>query len=151
PPRLRPPGAHEPRQGIPVPRRLRGGRARRGEARAGRNVGLIDAGADLAAIVGPSHVAAGDAAAAFAIDRRGPRGVVSPCTAEEVGRCLAVATAHGLGVAPTGRGTRLGWGGPPRVLDLVLSLRRLDRIVAHEPADLTIAVEAGVTLGAIAA
>src|SRR5262249_55811237 len=53
--------------------------------------------------------------------------------------------------APTGRGTRLGWGGPPRVLDLVLSLRRLDRIVAHEPADLTIAVEAGVTLGAIAA
>src|SRR5262249_56432097 len=99
---------------VPARGGLRGGRAGRGEARAGRDVGLIDAGADLAAIVGPSHVAAGDAAAACAIDGRVPRWVASPGTAEEVGRCLAVATAHGLGVAPTGRGNRLGWGGPPR-------------------------------------
>jgi glycolate oxidase FAD binding subunit len=111
---------------------------------------VIDVAADLAAIVGPPHVAAGDAAAAFTIDGRAPRWVVTPGTAEEVSRCLALATARGLAVAPAGRGTRLGWGGTPRALDLVLSVRRLNRILAHEPADLTMSVEAGVTLGAVA-
>lgn len=108
-----------------------------------------DAGAALAAVVGPDHVLAGDRAAAFAIDGRPPRWVAFPASAEEVSRCLALAAEHGLAVAPTGRGTRLHWGQTPRALDLVLSLRRLDRILAHEPADLTLSVEAGVTLGAI--
>jgi glycolate oxidase FAD binding subunit len=112
---------------------------------------VTDAGAELAAIVGATHVQGGAAAAAFAIDGRAPRWVVAPGAVEEVSRCLALAAARGLAVAPTGRGTRLGWGGAPHALDLVLSLRRLDRIVAHEAADLTISVEAGVTLGAIGA
>jgi glycolate dehydrogenase FAD-binding subunit len=112
---------------------------------------VSEVAADLAAIVGPSHVAAGEPAAALAIDGRAPRWAVAPGTAEEVSRCLALAAARGLAVAPAGRRTRPGWGGAPRALDLVLSVRRLDRILAHEPADLTMSVEAGVTLGAIAA
>ncbi len=111
---------------------------------------MSDVAAGLVAIVGPSHVATGDAAAAFAIDGRAPRWAVAPGTAEEVSRCLALAAARGLAVAPAGRRTRPGWGGTPRALDLVLSVRRLDRILAHEPADLTMSLEAGVTLGAIA-
>jgi glycolate oxidase FAD binding subunit len=112
---------------------------------------VSDPGAALAAIVGSAHVASGEAAARHAVAGRTPRWVASPGTPAEVGGCLAVASQHGLAVAPTGRGTRLHWGVPPRSLDMVLSLHRLDRIVAHEPADLTMTAEAGVTLGAIRA
>jgi glycolate oxidase FAD binding subunit len=37
----------------------------------------------------------------------------------------------------------------PRRLDLVLALSRLHRVVAHEPADMTMSVEAGARLGAV--
>ncbi len=109
------------------------------------------AGAALAEIVGAPHVLGGEGTAAFAVDGRAPRWVAAPASAEEVSRCLALVWADGLAVAPTGRGTRRHWGNPPRALDLVLSLSRLDRIVAHEPADLTVSVEAGVTLGQLEA
>jgi glycolate oxidase FAD binding subunit len=112
---------------------------------------MSDPGAALAGIVGAAHVLAGEPAARHAIAGRTPRWVASPGTAQEVGGCLAVASRHGLAVAPTGQGTRLHWGAPLQALDLVLSLGRLDRIVAHEPADLTMTAEAGVTLGAIRA
>jgi len=111
---------------------------------------VSDPGGEFARIVGTAHVLAGDAAAAHAVAGRAPRWVVAPGSAEEVSACLALASGAGLAVAPTGRGTRLHWGPPPRRLDVLLSLRRLDRILAHEPADLTMSVEAGVTLGAIA-
>jgi glycolate oxidase FAD binding subunit len=108
---------------------------------------MADPGAALAAVVGAAHVHAGSAAAAYGVDGRTPRWVVEPGSVEEVSGCLALATSRGLAVAPAGHGTRRHWGQPPRALDLVLSLRRLDRILAHEPADLTCSVEAGVTLG----
>lgn len=108
-----------------------------------------DVGAALGAVVGGAQVLAGEAAGAFAIEGRAPRWVAFPGSADEVSRCLALAAAEGLAVAPTGQGTRRHWGGTPRALDLVVSLRRLDRILAHEPADLTMSVEAGVTLGAV--
>lgn len=113
--------------------------------------GHADPGAALAALVGTPHVLEGAAAAAFAIDGRAPRWVVCPGSVEEVGRCLALAAEAGLAVAPLGWGTRRHWGNPPRALDLVLSLRRLDRVLAHEPADLTLSVEAGARLGAVQA
>ena len=75
-----------------------------------------------------------------------PRFVAEPTTVTGVSRVLALASARGLAVAPMGRGARLGWGAPPRRLDVVLSLAKLDRILAHEPADLTLSVECGATL-----
>jgi glycolate dehydrogenase FAD-binding subunit len=110
-----------------------------------------DVGGELAAIVGTPHLLAGDAAAAFAVDGRAPRWVAAPGSVEEVSRCLALASTHGLAVSPTGGGTRRHWGRPPRALDLVLRLGRLDRVLAHEPADLTVSVEAGLTLGRLEA
>lgn len=110
-----------------------------------------DVSAGLRSVVGASRVLTGEAAGPFAVDGRVPRWVAFPGSVEEVSRCLALATEVGLAVTPTGRGARLGWGNPPGALDLVLSLRRLDRILAHEPADLTMSVEAGVTLDAVSA
>jgi glycolate oxidase FAD binding subunit len=110
-----------------------------------------DLGVALAGIVGGEHVVAGDGAAAYAVEGRAARWAVFPGTAEAVGQCLRLASEHGLAVAPTGQGTRRHWGSVPRRLDLAVSLRRLDRILVHEPADLTVSIEAGVTLGALAA
>ncbi len=99
--------------------------------------------------VAPGAVLAGEGAARHAVDGVRPRFVAAPLTVDAVARVLALASAHGLAVVPTGSGTRLGWGAPPRRLDIVLSLARLDRILAHEPADLTLSVECGVTIGAL--
>lgn len=106
-----------------------------------------DLGPALAEVVGPAHVVTGGPAAAYTVDDATPRWVVFPGTLEELARCLALAHAEGLAVAPAGAGTRLSWGGRPARLDLVVSLRRLDRVLQHEPADLTLAVEAGMPLG----
>ena len=99
--------------------------------------------ADLQAVLGPERLEAG---ASTAVDGVRPRWRARPGTAAEVGRCLEVASAGGLAVAPVGGAARLAWGNPPARLDLVVGLRRLDRVLAYEPADLTISVEAGITL-----
>jgi glycolate oxidase FAD binding subunit len=110
---------------------------------------MADVGRGLAEIVGASSVRTGEAAGGFAVEGRRPRWVVAPGSVEEVSRCLALAAAEGLAVAPLGQGTRRHWGSAPRALDVVLALHRLDRILGYEPADLTASVEAGVTLGAL--
>ena len=111
--------------------------------------GGTDLARALEAIVGAEHVRPGEAAPAYAVDEQAAPLVAFPGSVEEVSRVLALAWDRRLGVVPAGAGTRLGWGGTPRRLDLVLALRRLDRVLAHEPADLTLSVEAGVTLGAL--
>jgi len=103
--------------------------------------------AALAEIVGGPRVLEGTDG--FCVDGRAPRWVAFPGTVDEVSRCLALASAEELAVVPTGRGARLGWGNPPRAVDLALSLSRLDRVLAHEPADLTMSVEAGMSLEAL--
>ena len=59
---------------------------------------------------------------------------------------------HGQGRSwlPAGLGSRLDWG-PPVATDTVVSCRRLDRILEHNPEDFTIAVEAGAPLVAVQA
>jgi glycolate oxidase FAD binding subunit len=114
-------------------------------------VGLsaIELGDALGEAVAPGTFLAGDQAAAHAVDGLRPRFVAVPATVAGVSRVLALASAHRLAVVPVGGGARLGWGTPPRRLDLVMSLVRLDRVLAHEPADLTLSVECGATLQAL--
>jgi glycolate oxidase FAD binding subunit len=114
-------------------------------------VGLsgADLGRALAEAAAPGACLSGEHAAAHAVDGIAPRFVTAPTTVEGVSRVLALAHAHGLAVVPIGAGARLGWGAPPRRLDVVLSLARLDRVLAHEPADLTLSAECGATLDAL--
>jgi glycolate oxidase FAD binding subunit len=100
----------------------------------------------FAAIVGARHVAAGDATGPWRPDGVAPSVVVAPASVEDVSRCLAEAARRGLGVTPAGAGSRLDWGALPRRLDVVLALHRLDGVLAHEPADLTLSVQAGARL-----
>jgi glycolate oxidase FAD binding subunit len=78
------------------------------------------------------------------------RFVASPASTEEVAAVLRVATAHDLAVVARGAGTKLHWGAPPRRLDLIVDLGRLDRVVEHAAGDLVVTVEAGVPLAALA-
>ena len=109
----------------------------------------VDAGRELSAAVMPGTLLSGELAASRAVAGLAPRFLAEPTTVDGVSRVLALATRHGLAVVPTGAGARLGWGAPPRRVDLVLSLARLDRVLAHEPEDLTLSVECGVRLDAL--
>ncbi|HYB42964.1 MAG TPA: FAD-binding oxidoreductase, partial [Candidatus Methylomirabilis sp.] len=105
----------------------------------------------LAEIVGGDRlVSEGAVLSRHAVDALSPRWVVWPGSAEEVSRVLALATAERLAVTPRGSGSSLPAGNPPRRLDLVLDLTRLDAIVEHVPADMVATVEAGVRLEALA-
>jgi glycolate oxidase FAD binding subunit len=104
--------------------------------------------AELAALVGPSHVLTDHAAcAALAVDGKIPDYAVAPATAEQVAATLRYAGEHHLAVIPRRNGTKLSAGNPPRRYDLALSLRELNRVIHYEPADLTISVEVGMTFG----
>src|SRR6185503_17632550 len=105
----------------------------------------------LAEIVGPAHCLGGADRAPYVVDGRTPCGVVLPGSPDEVGRGVRAAAAAGVPVLPWGGGTQMSRGTPPRDGALVVGLRRLARIVEHEPGDLTATVEAGITLEALQA
>ena len=103
-------------------------------------------------IAGAAHVLRDPGAlTAFAVDGMVPSAVVRPGAADEVSRVLALATAEKLAVVPRGAGTGQGLGNPPRRLDLVLELGRLTAVRDYVPEDMVATVEAGLTLGALAA
>lgn len=69
-----------------------------------------------------------------------------PRSAERLAEALAEAHAAGQAVIPVGGGRLLGIGDVPERWDVALQTRGLNRILAVTPADLTLSVEAGVTL-----
>ncbi|MEX0749916.1 MAG: FAD-binding oxidoreductase, partial [Dehalococcoidia bacterium] len=83
---------------------------------------------------------------AFVVDGIVPDLVVTPSSEHELATVLAEAHEHALAVIPFGAGTHRSLGNLPAGFDIALSTTRLDRIVAHEPADLTVTVEPGVRL-----
>lgn len=72
--------------------------------------------------------------------------VVAPESLEQAGQVLDLASEHRLPVLIWGGGTHQGLGAPidPAIL---LTTHRLDRVVAWQPDDLTVVVEAGVRVG----
>jgi len=96
---------------------------------------------ELAEIVGKEHLR--PASPADAIDGIVPQMVAEPGTAEDLARALRWAHDAGLKVAPRGGATKLEWGNPPAACDLVLSTGRLNRVLEHAWADMTVIVEAG--------
>jgi glycolate oxidase FAD binding subunit len=87
----------------------------------------------------------------WAVQGRTPQAVVQATNADEVVRTLTAANAEGWAVEPAGAGTWLDSGRPPQGLDVVLATRGLARAPDHAPDDLTVAVDAGTTLGELQA
>jgi glycolate oxidase FAD binding subunit len=80
------------------------------------------------------------------VDGVAPRETIEPASAEEVAATLASASKQRLSVVIRGGGTKLGWGRTPSSIDVVLSTKKLNAVVAHEHADLTATVQAGARL-----
>ena len=75
-----------------------------------------------------------------------PRLVLEPINEQQMAAVLHLANEAGLAVTPRGGGTKLSWGNPPTRADIILSTARLDKIIEHAWADLTVSVEAGCTI-----
>ena len=100
----------------------------------------------LAEIVGKEWVEDGGEQGHPAIDGVHPRFQVSPGDAEQVAAVLHACAARRAAVILAGGGSCLDLGNPPRSADVLLSTRRLDRILEYNPADMTASIQAGVRL-----
>lgn len=79
------------------------------------------------------------------IDGIEPGRIVFPESLEELQDVIAGEKKNSM--VPLGTGTQLEFGNPIRSADCAVSLTRLNRITTYNPAELTIHVEAGVTVG----
>jgi len=93
---------------------------------------------ELEALAPTAQAQAGDAVCGHLPER-----VVEPVSQEQVASILRWANDNGVVVSPRGNGTKIGWGAPPSALDLVVSLRRMDRVLEHASGDMTATVEPG--------
>jgi glycolate oxidase FAD binding subunit len=75
-----------------------------------------------------------------------PQFVAEPANEQELAAVLSCANDADIAVIPRGGATKLTWGNPPKRADLILSTARLNRILEHAWADLTVTVEAGCNL-----
>lgn len=75
--------------------------------------------------------------------------LIEPESAGELASALAEANRAGRVVKPQGGGTKLDWGNPGATPEVVLSTARLNRVVEHVWADMTVTVEAGCTVQAL--
>jgi glycolate oxidase FAD binding subunit len=94
--------------------------------------------AELQAIVGAEYIA------------EVPHGyTVHPETAEQLAQVVAACAAAGMPVVPWGGGTHQAWGGVPPRPFVAVHTTRLNRVLDYTPDDLTISVEAGMSLATL--
>ena len=91
-------------------------------------------------------MAGAEALPGYAIDGQTPRAAVQPADRAAVSSVMEWAAAQDAAVAPRGGGTMSGLGNVPARLDLALDLRKCSRVLDFQPDDLTVTVEAGMTL-----
>lgn len=101
-------------------------------------------------VLGAEQTLSGPALATYSPRGRAPAVVARPTAVEGVRAAVALAFEAGAAIVPWGSGSRQALGYPPERCDLVLSLERLNRVIAYDPADLTITIEAGMTHTALA-
>ncbi len=85
--------------------------------------------------------------ALLAVDGLAPRSIAEPASVDEVASALREANERGEAVIPWGAGQHMSLGNIPARYDLALRMTKLDRVLEYEPADLTITVESGITMG----
>src|SRR5271154_2573776 len=101
----------------------------------------LDIEREFRTILAPDSIRA--ATAADVVSGVQPRLVLEPANEQQLAAVLRLANDAGLAVIPRGGGTKLSWGNPPARADVVLSTARMDKIIEHAWADLTVSVEAG--------
>src|SRR5205085_9968358 len=99
----------------------------------------------LVALVGDAHVA-------LVCDERSEAKrhalVVAPANVAEAREVMLLAAREGWSVVPAGACTWLDAGNPLTRANVLITTRRMTRLIRHEPADLVATVEAGMTFAA---
>lgn len=80
------------------------------------------------------------------IDAVQPALVCMPGSVEQAAAALAACNERGLATVPRGSGTKLGLGNPLQACDVIIDMSRLNRVIDFMPDNLTVTVEAGMTL-----
>jgi len=81
-----------------------------------------------------------------AVDGKLPMLVCTPATPEQIAVAIRICGAAEATVIPWGGGTAMAVGNPPRRADVVLKTLRLNRVIDHDHANLTVTVQSGITL-----
>ena len=105
--------------------------------------------ADLHGAVDETILLPEERLADYTVDGVTPSVVAVPRSVEELSDLMRIASERGLRVVPWGGGTQMTLGNPPSAVDLVIAMTSLDGLIAHEAADLTVSVQAGMTLASL--
>lgn len=100
---------------------------------------------DVQAAIGTEWVHT-EALAPYAVDGIVPAVVAMPADDTQVAAVLRLANTHAMTIVPRGGGTYMHLGQVPTGVDVILSLERVCQIIAYEPGDMTITVQAGMAL-----
>ena len=99
---------------------------------------------ELSKMVSSFHVpGSGDAVPSVPEFGFSPQIVLYPETVEEISRILSFASRSGIRIFPFAGGTKLFLGNPVDEIGAALSLRRLCRVLFHEPSDMVSTVQCG--------
>jgi len=105
---------------------------------------------EMEEIVGKDHVIHDpDKLKAYALDGKKPKVIVSPETIDQVSRVVAHANQQHLAIIPRGNGTKMGMGGIPKKMDVILFTSRMNRITDSDCENLTLSAESGITLSEV--
>jgi glycolate oxidase subunit GlcD len=74
---------------------------------------------------------------------------VAPQSTEAAAQVMGLAAKEAMATVPVGAATWIDAGNPLARADLIVSTRRMNRLLQHEPADLVCTCEAGMTLQAL--
>lgn len=85
---------------------------------------------------------------AHAVDGVRAKLLCRPASAAEVAAALRICAEAQAIAIPWGGGTAMTLGNAPRGADLIFDLKKLDRVIEHDPANLTATLQCGMTLGA---
>ncbi|MBI1846887.1 MAG: FAD-binding oxidoreductase [Candidatus Rokubacteria bacterium] len=100
----------------------------------------------LAKLLGAEHVVSNARMLeALATGHAQPGALCKPGSTEEVAAVVRLAGEHGVPVLPCGGWTAMALGGEAPEGALALSLQRLDKMIAYEPADLVATAQAGMS------
>lgn len=75
-----------------------------------------------------------------------PTYLVFPSTTDVLQQIVKLAAQERWRILICGNGSKLGWGGLSKDIQLVISLQKCDRLIEHAVGDLTVTVEAGMKL-----
>jgi glycolate oxidase FAD binding subunit len=100
---------------------------------------------ELIGIAGPDRLKTDPSVIAqYAVDGVIPKAVVFPKDTRMVAALVQCACRGNLAIVPWGSGTKMAMGNPPKRLDLVVCMARMNHMLDVDTANLTITVEAGV-------